>query len=147
MSEMKTKFLATVPADDVWGVSTLQSDRTNGKWHCTKPCADCPWRKDAPIGRFPAEAFRLSAKTAYDASDRTFACHMAGSIEPKTCAGFLLSNSVNNLAVRVAMLKGQYNPDDVSSDVPLYESYREMAIANGVPEDDPMIAPCRADWD
>jgi hypothetical protein len=32
-----------------------------------EPCAECPWRVDQ-VGAFPAEAFRLSAPTAYDAA-------------------------------------------------------------------------------
>lgn len=54
-----------------------------------KPCQTCPWRKDA-VGVFPAEAFRISAHTSYDMSERTFGCHATGVERPKTCAGFLL---------------------------------------------------------
>ena len=52
-------------------VVTIKSGR---KHACKVPCKDCPWRRDA-VGVFPAEAFRLSAATAYDMSDRTFGCH------------------------------------------------------------------------
>lgn len=42
-----------------------------------RPCADCPWRKDA-VGEFPAEAFGHSAGTAYDMSEHSFGCHQSG---------------------------------------------------------------------
>ena len=45
--------------------------------HRKKPCPNCPWRVDA-VGEFPAEAFRHSAETAYDMSNKIFACHEAG---------------------------------------------------------------------
>ena len=108
-----------------------------------QPCPQCPWRRDAPIGAFPAEAYRLSAETAYDLSTHQFACHMSGSEKPATCAGYLLRGSAHNMATRLALSRGAINPGEVSSDVDLYDSYREMAEANGVDPDDPTLAPCR----
>lgn len=111
-----------------------------------EPCEECPWRRDAPVGAFPAEAYRHSARTAFDASPEKFSCHMSGTDKPQTCAGFLLSNSANNLAVRLAIARGQIDLSKVSArDHTLYRSYREMAVANGVPSDDPAIAACRCD--
>lgn len=105
-----------------------------------EPCQECPWRLDAPVGRFPVEAFRHSANTCHDAALRTFACHMSGADKPATCAGFLLSRSaIHNVAVRVGMSAGRLDLDQVSSTVPLYGDYRAMAIANGVDPDDPSI--------
>lgn len=105
------------------------------------PCEGCPWRIDQ-TGEFPAEAFRISAPTAYDASFELFACHMSGRRKPATCAGFLLRNSANNIGAR---LKGISGGPDCHADVPLHESYRAMAIANGVDPDDPVLTRCRAD--
>ncbi|WP_460699106.1 DUF6283 family protein [Nocardia thraciensis] len=103
------------------------------------PCATCPWLRDSPIGMFPPEVFRHSARTAYDLSQHRFGCHTSGSDDPATCAGLLLRGAQHNLAVRM------HGPDTdgISCDRPLYDSYREMAIANGVDPDDPMLAPCR----
>jgi hypothetical protein len=107
------------------------------------PCPECPWRKDVPTGVFPADAFRTSANTACDASVRIFACHMSGTEAPLACAGFLLQNADNNIAVRIASSMGRFDPDQVSSRAPLYDNYREMAIANGVDSDDASLADCR----
>lgn len=104
-------------------------------------CSGCPWRVDQ-TGTFPAEAFRISASTSYDGAFEMFACHEAGAAKPVTCAGFLLQNSVNNIGARI---KGIAGGADCCSDVELFPSYREMAIANGVASDDPALARCRAD--
>ena len=118
-------------------VSLMGGDRS----HCSKPCADCPWRVDA-TGEFPAEAFRHSARTSYDMSEHTFACHQAGAAAPRVCAGFLLRGADHNLAVRLGHMQGAYqHVSDGGHD--LHESYRDMAIANGVDPDDPILKPCR----
>jgi hypothetical protein len=106
-------------------------------------CEQCPWRTDQ-VGRFPAEAFRLSAPTSYDAAWRVFACHMSDHKAPAHCAGFLLSQgAVHNLLVRIGIACKGLDLDRVHSDAPLFPSYRLMAIANGVAPDDPVLAHCR----
>lgn len=55
----------------------------------------------------------------------------------------LLRGADHNLSVRLAMAKGRIEPTDVTTDVDLYDSYREMAEANGVSPDDPALALCR----
>jgi len=107
-----------------------------------KPCRNCPWRVDA-VGEFPAEAFRHSAPTSYDMAQNTFACHQSGKDKPATCAGFLLRGADHNLAVRLKRMKGQRFDDVTDGGHELHDSYRAMAIANGVPADDPVLAPCR----
>ena len=107
-----------------------------------EPCSDCPWRKDA-VGIFPPEAFVHSANTAYDMSERTFACHQSGATKPCACAGFLLSGSAHNLSVRMGLITGKYKHDVSNGGHVLHDSYREMAIANGVDPSHPALAPCR----
>ena len=109
-----------------------------------RPCPGCPWRVDQ-TGSFPAEAFRISANTAYDMATHVFGCHMAGKDNPATCAGFLLRGADHNMAVRLRYLKGEIDPDDISSDVELHASYRAMAIANGCDPDDPELRGCRGE--
>ena len=45
----------------------------------------------------------------------------------------------------MAASRGVLNPAEISSPYPLYETYREMAIANGVSPDEPALVPCRDD--
>lgn len=110
--------------------------------HRRKPCAKCPWRVDA-VGQFPAEAFRHSAETAYDMATHTFACHESGATKPAMCAGFLLRGAGHNLTVRLKMIRGAGFGDVEDGGHELHENYRAMAIANGVAQDDPVLAACR----
>ena len=96
-------------------------------------------RAAPPVGAFPPEVFRLSASTTYNLAENEFGCHACKRDEPKTCTGFLLLGAAHNVTVRM------YGPDiaEVSSTHPLYDNYREMAVANGVDPDDPVLVPCR----
>ena len=120
-------------------VVTVEGGRSG---YCRKPCQDCPWRKDA-VGIFPAEAFRHSAATAYDMSERVFSCHTAGAERTKACAGFLLSGADHNLAVRLMHMRGELAEPISDGGHALFASYREMAEANGVDPADPVLARCR----
>jgi hypothetical protein len=108
-----------------------------------EPCPTCPWRVDA-VGEFPAEAFRHSANTAYDMAMNTFACHSSGAAKPATCAGFLLRGSAHNMGVRLGLAMGRYRLDVTDGGHELHASYRDMAEANGVDPNDPVLAPCRS---
>jgi hypothetical protein len=134
------KVVKTQLADAFHAVHTVTAE--GGMCHRSKPCTECPWRLDAPVGAFPAEAYRISAHTAYDMATHTFACHMAGKDRPLTCAGFLLRGAQHNLTVRIA--KSERRVRTVTRDgVALYDSYRAMAEANGVAPDDPALEHCR----
>lgn len=106
-----------------------------------KPCGNCPWRRDAPPGEFDAARFRDLASTAYDMAHNVFTCHKSTVDKPLACAGFLLRGADNNLTVRANYRHAQQQVDDAG--LALYENYREMAIANGVDPDDPVLVPCR----
>jgi hypothetical protein len=105
-----------------------------------RPCAECPWRRDVEPGKFPPARFRALAHTAMEGGLRPlFACHLSPPGAERTCAGFLLVVAWDSNAVRYANIQGHYRPEDVTNDAPLFETYREMAVANGVPEDDPAL--------
>lgn len=110
--------------------------------HAKIPCAECPWRRDVPTGKFTPERFRLLAHTAYDVARKVFGCHMSKEDDEFACAGFLLQSSAHNLSVRMALTESNFIAD-VRSPYPLYATYREMAIANGVRCDDPALCSCR----
>jgi hypothetical protein len=141
----KPRVTQTRPAGADHAVVTVEGGRRDV--YRREPCPQCPWRKDA-VGVFPAEAFRHSAPCCYDAAFTTFACHDSGIGKPATCAGFLLKNSMHNILVRMRESDGLVDISQITAGgVELFDSYREMAIANGVDPDDPVIAPCRADND
>jgi hypothetical protein len=134
-------------ADGVHAVVTIVEKNKAGGWNRREPCAQCPWRADLPVGVFPPDAFVKSAPTAYDVATTVFACHMSGSDKPATCAGFLLRNAANNLAVRLAALQNRLVLPIRDGGHELYDDYRSMAIANGVDPDDPALVRCRANDD
>jgi hypothetical protein len=137
----RPRITRATPADDTNQVVRVEG----GAWAFRPvPCAQCPWRVDRD-GSFPAEAFRISAPTAYDMAQETFGCHMAGPTTPATCAGFLLSSGAqHNLTVRLKLLRRLFGWDQVSDGGhPLHPDYRSMAEANGVDPDDPRLRPCR----
>jgi hypothetical protein len=116
-----------------------------------EPCQTCPWRVDA-VGEFPAEAFRHSANTGTDCAKildvgvdeamHVFACHESGPDKPATCAGYIMRGD-DGIGWRLAVALGWFDPREVRSDVPLFESYYDMAVANGVPPDDPALRGCK----
>ena len=131
-----------------FGVATVETRGGASALHRRVPCAECPWRMDVPTGVFPPDAFRTSANTAYDGAIKTFGCHMSKKTAPHTCAGFLHRHAENNIGVRLSLNGERIDLDTVSDGgLPVYPSYREMAIANGVPADDPALAEVRAETD
>jgi hypothetical protein len=139
----KPKILAITPAGPDHQVVTVSGGPTGR--YCKKPCAQCPWRIDQ-TGKFPAEAFEHSARTAYDMDTHTFACHMAGAESPATCAGFLLRGSTHNMSVRISLMRGNIDLRSVSDgDNELHPNYRQMAEANGVDPNSPALKKCRDD--
>lgn len=108
-----------------------------------KPCETCPWRLDA-VGEFPAEAFRHSASTAYDMSQTEFGCHASGAAKPATCAGYLLRGAKHNMAARIKEIQGVFDWSKITdAGHELFESYRAMAIANGVGANEECLRLCR----
>ena len=138
-SKAKSVVTSVRPAGEEHQVVTVLGGDT---LYRRTPCSDCPWRKDA-MGVFPAEAFRHSAPTAYDMSQRKFACHQSGKKKPAMCAGFLLRGADHNLAVRLLRLKGAIGDDVDTAGHELRDGYAEMAIANGVGESEECLKKCR----
>lgn len=127
-----------------YGVTSITTRGAKRQAARRQPCEQCPWRMDVPTEVFPPEAFRISAPTAYDAAMSTFACHMSGAEKPATCAGFLVRHAVHNLAVRFSLHGERIDLDKITDGgFPIYPTYREMAVANGVAPDDPVLAPVR----
>lgn len=144
----RTKTIARRSAGNEHAVITVVG---GGHGYRRSPCEKCPWRVDA-IGEFPAEAFRHSANTGTDGAKllaigideatHTFGCHQSGARKPATCAGYILRGS-DGIGWRIAVILGKFDPRRVRETVPLFDSYFEMAVANGVSENDPALDGCR----
>lgn len=98
-------------------------------------CAECPWRKDVPTGRFPPERYINLADTCSDGDGLKpiFACHKTDDGKEQACVGYLLVEGYSNIVVRLASSRNSFNPEELESLGPLYDSFEELAIANGVP--------------
>lgn len=72
----------------------------------------------------------------------SFGCHVSGVTKPATCAGFILRGATHNLSARLHWGRGEWTGVHDGGHA-LHESYRAMAVANGVEPDDPVLAPCR----
>lgn len=143
-SRSKPEVLGRVNADPNNDVVTVQGGR--GQYR-REPCGGCPWRVDQ-TGEFPAEAFRISARTASDLSTHVFGCHESGADNPSTCAGFLLRGADHNMTVRLKVATRHIDLGAVTDGGhELHASYREMAEANGVPHNDPALRNCRDPYD
>ena len=101
-----------------------------------RTCQECPWRRDVEVGRFPPERYRVLRKTCQQGFNRIFACHKSPEGDEFACAGYLMVEGDNNFRVRIALSRRLYNPDDLVATGPLYESFAEMARANGYDPDD-----------
>lgn len=123
-----------------------------GRYYRREPCSDCPWRRDA-VGKFPAEAFRHSINTGtdgakilqvgFDDATHTFGCHQSGQKKPATCAGYILRGA-DAISWRLAVAFNKFDPARVKSGgIKLFDNYYEMAVANGLPPDDPALDACR----
>lgn len=108
--------------------------------YCRTPCVECPWRRDAKPGKFPPERYIKLAPTAYDMARGVFACHMTNEGKEVACAGFIISQGAHNLSLRMSR-----QSFEARTDAPLFFTYRELAIANGVPADHPALRQCRDD--
>lgn len=138
----KTTTLGVTPVNTEFQVVTVQSDSMR---YMKKPCRQCPWKKSS-TGIFPAQAFRISAITSYDMATHVFGCHSSKPEKPTLCAGGLLRGSTHNLSVRLMQIRGAVDLTSVSDGGhQLYDNYRQMAIANGVKEDDPCLERSRTD--
>lgn len=100
----------------------------------TTTCDECPWRKDVPVGRFAPERYVALAGTSKQDLGTIFTCHKTdeGGNE-HACVGWLMVDGPENLVVRLAAANGDIDFDRLRARGELYDSYGEMAEANGVP--------------
>ena len=95
-------------------------------------CPECPWRRDVPVGRFPPERYARLRDTCETGGLRAiFACHKSPEGAERACAGFLLVHGANSNAVRLAVIRGRFRPDEIRAAAPLYDDFAVMARANG----------------
>jgi hypothetical protein len=106
-----------------------------------RPCAECPWRRDTPPGKFPAERYERLRDTSPGPRGESaslgapiFACHMSHEGGEFPCAGWLATQAHAHVGIRYAVLRGAL-PKEVlrpGEDWPdLFTDYDEMAARQG----------------
>jgi hypothetical protein len=97
-----------------------------------RTCDECPFRKDVPVGKFPPERYQALESTCREGGfPAMFACHKTLEGHEKACAGFLIVHGLDNNRCRIQAIMGAWTPGEQVATGPLYESFDEMARANG----------------
>jgi|HubBroStandDraft_1064217.scaffolds.fasta_scaffold97125_2 hypothetical protein len=94
-----------------------------------RPCKDCPWRTDAPVGVWPRERFLSLAATCRGDHFSAFACHGSDRL---VCAGWAAVEGEESPGFRFQVILG-YDPRRLTTGgIPLYDSFDAMLAANGI---------------
>jgi hypothetical protein len=104
-----------------------------------KPCASCPWRKEASADDIPNFSLDLAEKLAGTCPDHrdmgpdfgasVFACHQSKEGEEFACAGWLATVGERHPSVRLAVFQGRLDPASLEpgADWPdLHENYPQV---------------------
>ncbi len=98
-----------------------------------KPCENCPWRKDAPLGVWTADRWQNLYQTCQDDGMALMACHKSRENAERTCAGFVIVLGYDSIGVRLATMRGTIDPKEhTAKGLELYESFDAVLAANGV---------------
>jgi hypothetical protein len=109
----------------------LQHNRGGAPFAMKRPCAECPWRRDARLGKFPSGQFLALRDTAEPGEQsRIMNCHMTH--EP-ACAGWTARHGSGNGRIRMAASLGLLTPEQLAGPADpaaLYRNFDEMLWAN-----------------
>src|SRR6266516_1327335 len=112
--------------------------------HRRFPCAECPWRRDAEPGRFPAARYAALRGTSGSPGREVppggpvFACHKSAEGRDDACAGWLAVAGYEHLGIRLAVVSGRMEATALQPGTgwpELFGSYEEMAESNGAGPD------------
>lgn len=116
------------------------------------PCADCPWRRDAPVGQWSMERFQNLAATSGTPGAEIayggpmFACHKSVAGRDQACAGWLATVGGEHIGVRIAVAQGRLDPAALSPGEgwpELHPTYADMVARQAVA--DPQVPAARPD--
>jgi hypothetical protein len=104
-----------------------------GLFEATKPCGNCPYRKDAPLKLWHPEEYVKLLDSENQQFGTLYMCHKKNG---SCCVGWLMKQKENgcpSIVLRMALIKagdiGKYL-DSLSSPAPLYRNVRAMIMAN-----------------
>ncbi len=99
----------------------------------TKPCGNCPYRKDATVAHWHEEEFKKVLEAEQDYLGRIFKCHKNNGC---VCAGWLTDQDKRNfpsIMLRIELSKQGINRttlDKLEKNKNLYASIKEMISHN-----------------
>ena len=102
-------------------------------FEATKPCGNCPYRKDAPLKLWDKYEFEKLLQTENQQFGSVYKCHKDNG---GVCVGWLMKQKENgcpSISLRISLIKagdiGSYL-DSLSSPSPLYKNVKAMIRAN-----------------
>ena len=100
-----------------------------------RPCANCPWRIDAPRGHWDPQHFRDIWRNCQDDGLSQMQCHKSTLTVPLPCQGWARVVGYDAIGVRLAVMRGMLRRAEVADrdGPPLFSSFAAMLRANRVP--------------
>jgi hypothetical protein len=105
-----------------------------------RPCANCPWRVDAPREYWDPQHFIDIYRNCQDDGLHTMLCHKSNALPPEgrvslPCQGWLRVMGLDAIGVRITLAKGLATIEEVEDrDGPeLFPTFEAMMEANHVP--------------
>jgi hypothetical protein len=105
---------------------------------CRRPCANCPWRKDAPREYWDPEHFREIWQGCQDDGLHMMLCHHASQVaEPADkpiCQGWVRVMGYEAIGVRIALIRERVSWNEIEDreGPELFATFDDMLVANGI---------------
>lgn len=108
--------------------------------HVSRPCRECPWRRDAEPQKFAQERYEALRATSDQSGLHAplFACHMTKEGREQACAGWLAVAGEQHLGVRLAVISGRLSVCALHPQAgwpDLHDSYEALVAHQGYEED------------
>lgn len=100
---------------------------------CKTPCANCPYRKDAPLAHWSVDEFIDLQNSENDYMGKVYGCHKKNG---STCIGWLMNQDKRNMpsiALRISLIKNNVKRkylDSLYCKSEMFETVKEMINAN-----------------
>jgi hypothetical protein len=103
------------------------------KYSKTKPCDNCPYRKDAPLKHWSIDEFKDLLKKDKDYFGTVYGCHKK---DESVCIGWLMDQvkrDFPSIALRLSLSRNGISRtylDSLSCSSEMFDTVKEMCIAN-----------------
>lgn len=99
----------------------------------TTPCANCPYRKDAPLALWSVDEFKALLDSDKDTIGTVYQCHKK---DGNVCVGWLINQNnrrLPSIALRLQLSKQNITReylDQLHCKTPMFDTIEEMCQAN-----------------